>query len=80
MSGSKQNGENDRPDQRLPTNWVRGYALVFEFLAYLGVLGYIGWQLDARKETQPWGLLGGLLLGMILGLIRMVREAKKMGF
>ena len=55
------------------------YALVLEFLAYIGVLGYAGWWLDQHRGTGPWGLLGGLLLGMIAGLYRMVREGLKLG-
>lgn len=56
------------------------YAIALEFLAYLGVLGYAGWWLEEHYGWQPWGLLGGLLLGLALGLYRMVRESKRMGF
>lgn len=55
------------------------YALVFEFLAYLGGFGYAGWWLEERNGWQPWGLLGGLLLGLAFGLYRMLREAKRIG-
>jgi F0F1-type ATP synthase assembly protein I len=55
------------------------YALVLEFLAYLGVLGYIGWWLEQRYGWQPWGLLGGLLLGLAVGLYRMIRESRQVG-
>ena len=55
------------------------YALVLEFLAYLGGLGYLGWWLDQRRGWQPWGLLGGLLLGTAVGLYRLIRESKRIG-
>ena len=55
------------------------YAVVFEFLAYIGGLGYLGWWLDQRRGWSPWALLGGLLLGTSLGLYRMIRESKRLG-
>ena len=79
VSSPKKSGDNDRRNQRLPVGWLRMYALVLEFLAYLGVLGYAGWWLDRRYDWHPWGMLGGLLLGLAVGLYRMVREAKRIG-
>ena len=79
MSSPEQNGENDRRQGRLPWGWVRMYALVFEFLAYIGVLGYLGWRLDEHRGWQPWGLLIGLMAGTGLGLYRMIRESKRLG-
>lgn len=72
--------EDEKGKGNLPVGWLRMYAVVFEFLAYLGVLGYVGWWLDERRGWSPWGLLGGLLLGLALGLVRMIREAKRFGF
>jgi F0F1-type ATP synthase assembly protein I len=71
--------QRERPDGGVPLGWVRMYAMVFEFLAYLGGLGYAGWWLDQRRGWTPWGLLGGLLLGTGLGLYRMIRESKRLG-
>jgi len=56
------------------------YALVLEFLAYLGVLGYVGWRLDERYGWHPWALLGGLFLGLAVGLSRLIRASKRLGF
>ena len=75
----KPNGQDDGPTGRLPLGWLRMYALVFEFLAYIGGLGYLGWWLDQRRGWDPWGLLGGLLLGTALGLYRLIRESKRLG-
>lgn len=78
-SDSKPSGEDERPSNRYPLGWLRMYALVFEFLAYLGVLGGLGWWLEQRYGWEPWGLFGGLLLGLTIGLYRMIREAKRIG-
>jgi F0F1-type ATP synthase assembly protein I len=64
--------------ERLPLNWVRMYALVLEFLAYLAIFGYAGWRLDERRGWQPWGLLSGLIVGMTIGLYRLIREGQRL--
>lgn len=69
---------DDKPRGSMPLGWFRGYALVFEFLAYLGVLGYLGWWLDERYLWEPWGLFGGLLAGLGFGLFRMIREFNRL--
>ena len=73
MSGSEDK-HNEQNDRRLAASWWRGYAAVFEFLGGLALLGYVGHRLDQRYGWQPWGLLVGLIAGMVLGLYRMVRE------
>jgi len=78
-SNSKPNGEDERRSGSLPLGWFRMYALVLEFLAYLGGLGYLGWWLDQRRGWEPWGLLAGLLLGTAIGLYRLIRESKRIG-
>jgi F0F1-type ATP synthase assembly protein I len=74
--------EGDSPkqnDARQAASWLRGYAQVFEFLATLGLLGYAGYRLDQHYKWQRWGLLVGLLVGMVLGLYRLVRESGRPG-
>lgn len=78
-SSSKPDGEDERRTGIWPVGWVRMYALVLEFLAYLGGLGYLGWWLDQRRGWEPWGLLAGLLLGTAVGLYRLIRESKHLG-
>ncbi len=78
-TGSEPDDKRVDAPERLPLGWVRMYALVLEFLAYLGVLGYLGWWLDERRGWQPWGLLGGLLTGLAIGLYRMIREGQRLG-
>lgn len=71
--------QHEGPTGRLPLGWMRMYAVMFEFLAYMGALGYAGWWLDQRRGWEPWGLLVGLLLGTTLGVLRIIRESKHIG-
>ena len=46
----------------------------FEFLAAIGVCALAGWGLDKWLKTGPWGLLGGIGLGLVVGMARFIRD------
>lgn len=50
-----------------------GWSLVIEFLAYVGLLGYLGHRLDERYGWDGLGLLGGLLLALAAWVYRVLR-------
>lgn len=77
MASPEQHNDHKDPQPGMPLGWARYYVLVLEFLAYLAVLGYLGYKLDERYGWKPWGLLGGLLTGLAVGLYRMIREGLK---
>lgn len=73
--------EKDNRERRLAgmnPEWLKQYAAVLEFLGMLAVAGYAGWWLEERYGWQPWGLLGGLLVGMSAGLYRLVRQMNRL--
>ena len=55
----------------------QGYRFVGEVVG--GVLGGVGlgWLIDRFANTQPWGLVGGLLIGTGLSIFVAVRGAAK---
>ena len=40
------------------------------------LLGGLGYVLDGRLGTQPWLLVGGLVLGIIVGFYEIVKATK----
>ena len=80
MPDYRPNPDDEKPFgwAQMPAKWARQYVAVLEFLGYLAVLGYIGHWLDVNRGWQPWGTFGGLMLGMVAGLYRMIREANRM--
>ncbi|HMW92069.1 MAG TPA: AtpZ/AtpI family protein [Candidatus Obscuribacter sp.] len=51
-----------------------GAAIVF-----LSLAGYLGGdQLDSRLNCAPWGVVGGILLGLTLGLAFVVKRSNDM--
>ncbi len=81
MSPSTPPDDEERPQGgRAPVGWLRMYAAVFEFLAYLGGFGYLGYWIDERNHWTPWALLIGLFVGLGFGLWRLVQTAKRLGF
>lgn len=46
-----------------------------DFAVAVAACGFLGWLIDYWRGTQPWFLLGGLLLGLVVGFYRFIRDA-----
>lgn len=64
-------------DSKFYAQGMRYAGMVFEFVGLLLVLGYVGNKVDEKYGSDPWGLLGGLLVGMGFGLYTMVKQLEK---
>jgi len=54
------------------------YRLVAELVGgVLGGLGF-GWLLDRFLHSSPFGLIGGVLIGAVVGVVLVVRSASAM--
>lgn len=55
-----------------------GYRLLADLIGGVLVgLGF-GWLLDRYVHTSPWGMVGGLLIGLGLAIFSIVRKAMKL--
>jgi F0F1-type ATP synthase assembly protein I len=50
-----------------PRPGVSALAAGFQFGVCVLLPLFIGFAFDRRHETKPWGTLGGLLLGLVIG-------------
>ncbi len=73
-SPRRHRSEND--DRKGAGEWSRLSQLVFEFLGYLAVLGYLGWLLDQRYNWNGRGLFAGLMVGMVAWIYRVLRVTR----
>jgi F0F1-type ATP synthase assembly protein I len=48
---------------------VAGYTLI----GAIALLGGLGYAVDAWRGTSPWGLLIGLLLGVVVGFYELAK-------
>lgn len=39
----------------------------------------VGWWIDKTYGTQPWVLLGGVIVGSIVGLVQFLRVVQQLG-
>jgi hypothetical protein len=46
-------------------------AASYSLIGAIVVLGGLGYALDRWRGTGPWGLLGGLLLGLVVGFYQL---------
>ena len=52
------------------------WAIAINFVAYVVAGGFLGGLIDYWQGTsKPWFLLGGLILGLVYGFYKFIREA-----
>ena len=69
------NSSKPTPDENRKAGlaYAAGLALFATVAAFTGV----GWMLDKWLETQPWCLVGGIVLGSAAGLFEFVRLSSR---
>jgi ATP synthase protein I len=61
------------------TNQKSGYAYAAGITLFASVAAFcgLGWLLDKWLGTQPWFLIGGIVLGSAAGLFEFIRLSSK---
>ncbi len=54
---------------------MRFAGLGIEFAAAVAGLTLLGYWIDSRFGTKPWGLLIGVFIGLVGGMYNMIQEA-----
>ena len=57
--------------------WVRYSGVGLELAGATAGLAFVGYWIDGKYGTAPWGILGGVLVGIVGGLYNMVKESLK---
>jgi F0F1-type ATP synthase assembly protein I len=63
------------PEDRRVPGWVRFSGVGLELAGAVAGLSLIGYWIDRRFGTKPWGILGGVFIGLAGGLYNLVRES-----
>jgi F0F1-type ATP synthase assembly protein I len=61
-------------DRRFP-GWVRYSGVGLELAGATAGLALVGHWIDSRFATAPWGILGGVVIGIVGGLYNLIRES-----
>lgn len=61
-------------EQRFP-GWVRYSGVGLELAGATAGLALVGYWIDSKFGTSPWGILGGVVIGIVGGLYNLVRES-----
>ena len=73
-------GDDERPSNRTRSqhNAATGIAMRVgvEMLVAVCVAGFFGWAMDEWLGTQPWMLLAFIPLGIVAGIMNVVRAGK----
>lgn len=57
-----------------PNPWRMAH-MGLEFAGAALILGAIGWYIDTQAGTKPWGAAIGLVIGLVGGFYRFIKEA-----
>ena len=60
---------------RRPAGWIRYSGIGVELAGVTAGLALVGYWIDGRFGTSPWGILGGVVIGLVGGLYNLVRES-----
>jgi F0F1-type ATP synthase assembly protein I len=61
-------------DRRFP-GWVRYSGVGLELAGATAGLALVGYWIDRKFGTSPWGILGGVTIGIVGGLYNLIRES-----
>jgi F0F1-type ATP synthase assembly protein I len=61
-------------DSRFP-GWVRHSGVGLELAGATAGFALIGYWIDRRYQTAPWGVLVGFILGLVGGLYNLVKQS-----
>lgn len=56
-------------------NWIRLSGLGLELVGAIVGFALIGYWVDRRFSTGPWGVLSGVGLGILGGMYNVIRES-----
>ena len=62
-------------EQKSTSSWVRLSGIGVELVAAIAGFTLIGYWLDRKFDTEPWGVLIGAILGVIGGMYNVIRQA-----
>jgi ATP synthase protein I len=61
--------------ERRSPSWIRYSGVGLELAGATAGLALVGYWIDGRFGTAPWGILGGVVLGLVGGLYNLVKES-----
>jgi F0F1-type ATP synthase assembly protein I len=62
------------PDSRSP-NWLRFSSVGLELAGVLAAFTLVGYWIDRHYGTAPWGVVGGVVFGLVGGLYNLIRQS-----
>lgn len=66
------------PDPGPILRFGRSFALFWDFVGTVLAGAVVGWLIDRQFDTEPYGMLVMLILGVIGGFIRLVSSLREM--
>ena len=56
-------------------SWIRWSGIGVNFAAAVAGFTLVGYWIDHHHETSPWGVLIGMVLGLVGGMYNLIRSS-----
>jgi F0F1-type ATP synthase assembly protein I len=66
-----------KTDRRQTPSWTRFAGIGIEFAGVVVGFTLIGLWIDRHYNKSPWGVVTGVVLGMVGGMYNLIRESLK---
>ncbi len=57
------------------SGWIRYSGIGLELAGATAGMTLVGYWIDRRFGTGPWGMIGGVIIGIVGGLYNLVKES-----
>ncbi len=65
--------KNAESEQETTRKGLQAYGALSTLIGAIIIFLAIGWVIDKYFQTSPWGIVGGILLGSIIGFYQFIR-------
>jgi F0F1-type ATP synthase assembly protein I len=76
--GFYQTDKNAESDSETQRKGLLAYGALATLIAAIIVFIGIGWAIDYKFQTAPWGIVGGILFGAIIGFYQFIKISSKL--
>ncbi len=80
MTGKRQKSSLEGSTKALQENITRAapaMAAAYGLIGAIFLFGALGYAVDRWQDTEPWGLVSGLLLGVVVGFYELIKATYK---
>lgn len=74
LNRARGRSQKHSPAKAMKSDGAKAYRITIELLVSIGVCGFIGYHADSYFGLTPWGMVIGLLFGVVAGFYTVYKD------